>query len=98
MRSVSTVRVARPGRRAIATDASPPTTNAIAVAISAKRIELRTAAQGDTKSVDVDALDPSARYAASDHSPPARTERRTRITSGPPRNTVVAPRIAAIVI
>src|SRR5262245_30316315 len=87
IRSVSTVRVARLGRCAIATEARPPTTSAITVAIAANFTEFHTAAHGETKSVEVDALDPRARYAASDHCPPALSERTTSRTSGPPRNS-----------
>ena len=74
--SASIVRVARPGRDAITTDASPPITSAITVAIAANTSELRSAVHGETNSVLVDALEPSARY-------DARSSARRRAAIGP---------------
>jgi hypothetical protein len=59
--SASTARVARPGRLAIAADASPPITSASKVATKANCSELRTAVHGETNSALADSLDPRAR-------------------------------------
>ena len=89
------MRVARPGRDAITTDASPPTTSAITVAIAANSSELRSAVHGETNSVLVDALEPSARYEV-EAPVPADVQRSPdeHEQAGTPRNSVVPPRHA----
>ena len=55
--SVSIDRVARPGRDAIVTDASPPITTAITAATTAYTSEFRSASHAGTNSVSVAPLD-----------------------------------------